>query len=233
MIEVMLITKRYGSKKALDRVSLVMREGIYGLIGENGAGKTTLLHILAGILEPDEGQVIFEGQDIGRYRKQYNHTLGYMPQSCTYYKDFSVEEFLLFMCAMKEIPKASQKERVERVLTQVNLLDERKKKIGALSGGMRQRMGIAQAILNEPRILILDEPTAGLDPYERMCFRELLRELADGKAILLATHITQDIEELADQVIMLHRGKVLACDSIGHFRGENLETVFIEVINGQ
>lgn len=230
MIEVKNCFKVYGKKAALNDVSLSFDKGIYGLLGENGAGKTTLLHILTGIIKPDRGQVLYNGKDIQTIRKEYNHALGYMPQYASYYKNFTVEEFLDFMCAMKKIPRKIQTGRIQTVLERVNLEDACKKKVGALSGGMRQRLGIAQAILNEPEILILDEPTAGLDPYERIQFRALLRELAKDKTILLATHITQDVEELAEWIIVLHQGKVLVCDPVEKYQITNLEEWFVSVI---
>jgi len=226
VLEIKNVSKRYGQKKALDGASLSFEHKIYGLVGENGAGKTTLLHILTGMIRPEEGIVLYQGKEIERIRKIYNRALGYMPQYASYYKDFTVSEFLRFMCAMKKIPRTDQKGRIAEVLRQVNLEESARKKVGALSGGMRQRLGVAQAILNKPEILILDEPTAGLDPYERIQFRTLLKQLAQGRTILLATHITQDVEELADWVVVLHQGRILSCDSIEKYRGENLELIF-------
>lgn len=231
MLELKGITKSYGKKKALDNISLSLSEGIYGLLGENGAGKTTLIHIMAGISEADSGNVFFDGSDIHKNRKAYNAVLGYMPQYASYYGDFTVMEFMKFMAAMKRIPRKYQTDIILDILQKVNLLDVKNKNIKALSGGMRQRLGIGQAILNDPAVLILDEPTAGLDPYERVQFRVLIREISKGKIIIFATHITQDVEQIADRIIMLHNGKEISADRIKLCKEGNLEQVFVSMFH--
>ena len=191
-LELESITKFYGKYPALQNVSAVLTEGVYGLLGPNGAGKTTLINILIGIL-PASGGVI--------------HLIGYMPQYPQFYANFTVQEFLDYMCQVKGV--ANAKESIDAALVFVNLEENRSKRIGALSGGMRQRLGIAQAILNDPKLLVLDEPTAGLDPGERIRFRNLISRLAKGRIILLATHIVSDVEYIAKEILLLRRGTLV------------------------
>lgn len=210
MLEIKNVTKYYGKKCVLNHVNMEFENGIYGLLGVNGAGKTTLINIIIGLLEMSEGQILYDGKNVRKYHKSYRNVLGYMPQYSTFYPNFTAEEFLSYMCVMKGIPKRKQKQRIDEMLEYVNLEKERKKKVGAFSGGMRQRLGIAQAILNDPKILILDEPTAGLDPAERIRFRNFISNLASDRIVILATHIVPDVEYIANHVMILHGGNILA-----------------------
>ena len=211
-LEVSNVTKYYHKKKALDHVSFTLENGIYGLLGVNGAGKSTLINILVTSLEATEGQILYEGKDIRANLTEWLSVLGYMPQTLNFYRNYTVEEFLQYVAALKKIHVGSDR-RIRCLLNYVNLYENRNKKIGALSGGMLRRVGIAQALLNNPKILILDEPTAGLDPKERIRFRNLISGIAADRMILLATHIVEDIEYIADEVLFLHNGMLIAKDS--------------------
>jgi len=203
------ITKFYGKQCALDNFNGVFTEGIYGLLGPNGAGKTTLINIIIGVLEASKGAILLDGSDVKKMGTKYLDKVGYLPQEPTFYKNFRVDEFLKYMCAIKGIPSKHVDSRIEEVLELVNLTDSYKKKVGALSGGMRQRLGIGQAILNRPDILILDEPTAGLDPGERIRFRNIISKLSKDRIVLLATHIVSDVEYIAKEVLILKKGKLV------------------------
>lgn len=203
------ISKQYKGKYALKDFTTELQEGVYGLLGANGAGKTTLINIFVGILGSDSGTVLIDDQDAKTLGKYFLSKIGYMPQYPIFYRDFTVMDFLLYMCALKGIPTEQGKKRVLELLGIVNLLDAKDKKIGALSGGMRQRVGIVQAMLNDPKILILDEPTAGLDPSERIRFRNLISQFAQGRTILLATHIVSDVECIAKEIIILKEGTLI------------------------
>ena len=210
MLEIKNVTVRFGKNTILDHINLKLEPGIYALLGENGAGKTTLIRVLTTLLVPASGSVLYNGTDIQKLGSRFRDKVGYMPQYAFYYPDFSAEEFLKYMCILKHIPKKEQKERIWTLLRSVNLDQEKRKKIGNFSGGMRQRLGIAQTLLNDPEIIILDEPTAGLDPNERIRFRNLISEISKNKIVLLATHIVQDVELTANHVILMHKGKILA-----------------------
>ena len=203
------ICKKYGKQVALNNVSATFHEGIYGLLGPNGAGKTTLISIIIGILNADKGRILLDGQDTIKMGKDYLDLIGFLPQSPLFYKDFTIWEFLDYIAALKDIPKHVRKERIEESLEQVNLTEEWKKKVGALSGGMRQRLGIAQAILNNPKVLVLDEPTAGLDPRERIRFRNIISNLSKDKIILLATHSVSDVEYISVGNVFLKKGQLI------------------------
>lgn len=203
------ISKKYKNKYALKDFTATLQEGVYGLLGANGAGKTTLINIFVGILKSDSGTILINGQDTKTLGKDFLSLIGYMPQYPIFYRDFSVIDFLQYMCALKGIPADKGRERIFELLSMVNLLDAQDKKIGALSGGMRQRVGIVQAMLGDPKILILDEPTAGLDPSERIRFRNLISRLAQGRTILLATHIVPDVECIAREIILLKKGELV------------------------
>ncbi len=187
------ITKSYGEKKALSDVSLTFKEGIYGLLGPNGAGKSTMMKIITANLKPDCGKVYWEGEEILGLGAKFRCLLGYAPQQQGLYDAFSGNRFLAYMAALKDIPKNQIKSETERVLSFVNLTDKAKKPIGSYSGGMKQRILIAQALLGNPKILILDEPTAGLDPKERVRIREKIKEISADKIILISTHVVSDI----------------------------------------
>lgn len=203
------LSKAYKKKKALDNFNLSLSEGVYGLLGPNGAGKTTLINILVGLLKADTGQVLFDGVPTEKMGMQYIEKLGYLPQYPSFYKDFAADEFLLYMCALKGTEKSKRKGYVKELLATVNLHNDAKKKIGAFSGGMRQRLGIAQAIINDPAILILDEPTAGLDPKERMRFRNIISQLGTARIVILATHIVTDIEYISKEIILIKEGRLV------------------------
>ena len=204
------LTKQYGSKPALNKLNITLNNGIYALLGPNGAGKTTLINMLVGILQPTSGEILCDGKSILSCERDYLSQIGYLPQSPSFYKQFSAEDFLSYMCLLKDIPKKQIAAKVNELLESVNLSDVRKKKLGTFSGGMRQRIGIAQALINDPSLLILDEPTAGLDPKERMRFRNILSKLSRDRIIILATHIVSDVEYLADWVILLREGNLVS-----------------------
>ena len=208
-LEFIGLTKSYKKKMALDHVSAVLDSGVYGLLGANGAGKTTLINIFVGILKGDSGKILVDGEDAAKLGKEFLSKIGYMPQYPVFYKDFTVLDFMLYMCALKGISKREGRERTMELLEIVNLADAVGKKIGALSGGMRQRVGIAQAMLGNPEILILDEPTAGLDPQERIRFRNLISRFSQDRIVLLATHIVSDVEFIANEVMLLKEGKLI------------------------
>jgi len=208
-LEFVQLTKSYKRKMALDHVSAVLNSGVYGLLGANGAGKTTLINILVGILKGDGGKILVDGEDAAGLGKEFLSKIGYMPQYPVFYKDFTVMDFMLYMCALKGIPKKEGMGRAKELLRIVNLADAEKKKIGVLSGGMRQRVGIVQAMLGDPEILILDEPTAGLDPQERIRFRNLISRFSQDRIVLLATHIVSDVEFIAGEVMLLKEGKLI------------------------
>lgn len=208
-LEFVQLTKSYKKKMALDHVSAVLNSGVYGLLGANGAGKTTLINIFVGILKGDGGKILVDGEDAMKLGKEFLSKIGYMPQYPVFYRDFTVMDFMLYMCALKGISKKEGMERTKELLKIVNLADAEGKKIGALSGGMRQRVGIAQAMLGNPEILILDEPTAGLDPQERIRFRNLISRFSQDRIVLLATHIVSDVEFIANEVMLLKEGKLI------------------------
>ncbi|HPH97737.1 MAG TPA: ATP-binding cassette domain-containing protein [Anaerolineaceae bacterium] len=200
------ISKHFGSVRALDRVSFAADRGLCGLVGPNGAGKTTFLRILASILQPDEGRVIWNGLDLRFYGELVRRELGYLPQDFGVYPELSARRFLRYMGVLKGLPDRLAAEQTEWALNEVNLVAAAEKPLKTLSGGMRQRVGIAQALLNDPRLLLVDEPTAGLDPEERLRFLGLLATLADRRLILLSTHIIADLEVLVSRLLLLDHG---------------------------
>ncbi len=200
------LTKQYGSKIAVDCVSAILKPGVYGLLGENGAGKTTLMRMICSILEATSGEVLCDGRNVTDMGADYRNLLGYLPQDFGYYPDYTAMEFLRYMSVLKGIPRKKALRRSEELLEVTGLTDVSAKKIKTFSGGMKQRLGIAQALLNHPKVLILDEPTAGLDPKERVRFRNLLADYAGDRIVLLSTHIVSDIEAIADYVFIMKRG---------------------------
>lgn len=201
------LTKHYKNKIAVDRLSLTLREGIYGLLGANGAGKTTLMRMMCGVLKPTSGEINFNGMDV--CEEGYRELLGYLPQNFGYYPEFSAYDFLLYIACLKGLTKPHAKEKAMELLEVVSLSDTAKKKIKTFSGGMKQRLGIAQAMLNNPKILILDEPTAGLDPKERIRFRNLISQLGKDRIVLLSTHIVSDVESIAANILMMKNGQLV------------------------
>ena len=200
------LTKEFGSFRAVDRVSFTMTNGVYGLLGVNGAGKTTLMRMLTTLIKPTDGEILWDGQDVFKMDGQYRKLLGYLPQDFGYYPDFSIYDYLMYIASIKGLRPAAAKERVKELLKQVGLFRARHKKMKNLSGGMKRRAGIAQAMLNDPKILILDEPTAGLDPSERIRFRNLISELSGDRIVLLSTHIVSDIEYIANEILLMKDG---------------------------
>lgn len=201
------LTKHYGNKIAVDNVSAVLKPGVYGLLGANGAGKTTLMRMLCAILEPTSGEVFWDGKDIISMGAEYRNILGYLPQNFGYYPNYTAMEFLMYVSALKGIPRKTARKRAKELLEEVGLSSVADKKVKTFSGGMKQRVGIAQALLNNPEVLILDEPTAGLDPKERVRFRNLLSDYAGDKIVILSTHIVSDIEAIADEVLLMKKGR--------------------------
>ena len=201
------VSKQYQNKIAVDRISLKLQKGVYGLLGANGAGKTTLMRMVCGILKPTSGSISFDNMDVST--EDYRTVLGYLPQDFGYYPEFTGMDFLFYMAAMKGLAKSQAKGRISDLLKLVSLENDGKRKIKTYSGGMKQRLGIAQALLNDPKLLILDEPTAGLDPKERVRFRNLIEELGKTSIVLLSTHIVSDIEHIADTVLMMKNGQLI------------------------
>lgn len=201
------VSKQYKNSIAVDGVSLKLNNGVYGLLGANGAGKTTLMRMICGILKPTSGTISFDGTDVSK--EEYRSVLGYLPQDFGYYPEFFGMDFLLYMAALKGIPKSQARRKANELLQLVSLQDAAKKKIKIYSGGMKQRLGIAQALLNDPKLLVLDEPTAGLDPKERVRFRNLIESRGRNSIVLLSTHIVSDIEHIADDVLMMKSGKLI------------------------
>lgn len=211
------VTKRFGEKTAVEDFTTRLPAGVHGLLGPNGAGKTTLMRLMAGILAPSGGQILLDGQSIQTLAQSYRAKLGYLPQHFGYYPAFTAMDFLLYMAAVKGLPKPYARTEAEELLEKVRLGGEASRKIRTFSGGMKQRLGVAQAMQGKPAIMILDEPTAGLDPKERIFFRNMLADYAKDKLVLLSTHIVADIESIAGNVIVIKKGKLLldgAPDSI-------------------
>ena len=218
------LTKQYENKIAVDRISLQLTNGVYGLLGANGAGKTTFMRMLCGVLKPTSGTINFNGFDVSS--EEYRSELGYLPQDFGYYPEFSGLDFLLYMASLKGLKKAEAKRKAKQLLKLVSLSDVARKKISTYSGGMKQRLGIAQALLNDPKIIILDEPTAGLDPKERVRFRNLIKELGKNSIVLLSTHIVSDIEHIANTVLMMKAGQIIYNGSANEI--VNLEEFYLE-----
>ena len=201
------LTKQYKDKRAVDRVDLRLTEGINGLLGANGAGKTTLMRMLCGILKPTTGSIALDGVDVSS--EDYRAVLGYLPQDFGFYPDFTGLDLLLYLAALKGLSRSHAKRKAKELLELVSLKDAGEKKIKTYSGGMKQRLGIAQALLNDPSLLIVDEPTAGLDPKERVRFRKLIAGLGQDTIVLLSTHIVSDVEKIASHMLMMSEGKII------------------------
>ena len=208
------ISKEFKDKIAVDKFSVTLSSGIYGLLGPNGSGKTTLMRILADVSSASSGDILVNGESKNKLGAEYRDLIGYVPQNIGFYKNFTAEKFLYYVAALKGVDKNIEKSKIDELLKFVNLEQDRKRRIGKFSGGMKQRLGIAQALLNDPKILILDEPTAGLDPNERIRFKNLIAQLSKGKIIILSTHIVSDIEFIANEVLVMKDGKLVEKSSL-------------------
>lgn len=228
-LQLQCLCKRYGDKRAVDQVSVSFAPGVYGLLGANGAGKTTLMRMICGVLKPTSGSIRLDGKTMQELGEQYYTHLGYMPQDFGFYPDFTAREFLVYLAAVKGLDRKTANVRAEELLKLVNLRDVADKKIKSYSGGMKQRLGIAQAELNDPDILILDEPTAGLDPKERVRFRNLISDFARDKIVILSTHIVSDVSYIADFILMMKEGRLFlqgpAAEVTDHIRGKVWEVL--------
>ena len=202
------LTKEFSGTRAVDSVNETLGRGVYGLLGVNGAGKTTLMRMLTTLLQPTSGSITWDGEDIFSMEGRFRNLLGYLPQDFGFYPNFTVGEYLLYIASIKGLRPAVAKQRVKELLSQVGLSKARNKKMKNLSGGMKRRAGIAQAMLNDPKLLILDEPTAGLDPNERIRFRNLISELAEDRVVLLSTHIVSDVEYIAGKIFLMKDGRI-------------------------
>lgn len=223
------VTKQYANKIAVDRLSTTLKPGVIGLLGANGAGKTTLMRMICGILNSTSGNITFktENASLDSSEEMYRDALGYLPQDFGYYPNFKGIDFLMYIAALKGIPKDTAKRKCEELLKIVNLEAAANKKIKTYSGGMKQRLGIAQAVLNDPKILVLDEPTAGLDPKERVRFRKLIAELGRDSIVILSTHIVSDVEQIADRIILMKDGQFIFDGTLEEIRMD-LEEFYLQ-----
>lgn len=229
-LEIKNLVKKYGNKTALNNFTYTFQNGIYGLIGPNGAGKSTLMNILVDGISKTEGEILYEGKEIEKLGEKYRNVIGYVPQQQGIYNNFSAEEFLNYMANLKGLKKRKIQEKIQEVLRCVNLFDVRKQKLGGFSGGMKQRILIAQALLNSPEILILDEPTAGLDPKERIRIRNLIAKISINKIVIISTHIVSDIEFIAGNIIFLYNGELIKKGSPNELLKELRGSVFEKMI---
>jgi len=235
-LQVKKLTKRYGSKVALQDFSYTFTPGIYGILGANGAGKTTLMNLITDNVKRDQGEILFNGTDVLKLGRSFRKRLGYMPQQQGMYHDFSARAFLRYMAQMKQLPRKEAKVQIEQLLELVNLAQDAHKKVGGFSGGMRQRVLLAQALLGAPEVLILDEPTAGLDPKERLRLRQYIADLASDRIVFLTTHIVSDIESIADDVLLMKDGALVQHGSpeelMSRVGGKDLEAVYMAYLGG-
>lgn len=227
-LEIKNLTKTFDGAKALTNVSVTLNPGVYGLLGANGSGKTTLFRLICGVIKADEGKIIYNGEDISLNEEMFRSVLGFLPQDFSYYADFTGLKFMLYIAALKGLRGKLAKQRSLELLDLVGLSEQKGKKIKKYSGGMKQRLGIAQAMINDPQVLILDEPTVGLDPKERVRFRNLISSLSDNKIIILSTHIVSDVESISDEVLVLNKGVIQDRGSVNQLL-KNIENSVWEV----
>lgn len=230
-LELVNLTKSYKGKLALDHFSYRFETGIYGLLGSNGAGKSTLMNIITRNLKCDGGQIFFDGAEAGKLKQTYLSHIGYMPQQQSVYEKLTLQRFMYYMAALKGMTKKQAAEQIPQLLERVRLWEDRGRYMGGFSGGMKQRALIAQALLGDPDLIILDEPTAGLDPLQRMAVREMIRELAENKIVLISTHVIADIEPIAKEILMIRDGKLIKTLSLltDRLEGESLEDMYIRL----
>lgn len=214
-LELIDLTKKYGNFTALDHMTITFTPGIYGILGANGAGKSTMMNLLTDNIKRTEGEILFNGTDILKLGKNFRAVLGYMPQQQGFYEHMTAQTFLYYMAELKGIPKKQAAQEIDSLLEITNLSQVRHKKLGGYSGGMKQRVLLAQALLGDPQVVILDEPTAGLDPKERIRIRNFISSISRNRIILLATHIVSDIESISDQILMMKNGKMEGCGTSG------------------
>lgn len=207
------LSKQFGNKLILDNINLTFHNGIYAILGPNGAGKSTFINIIMGLLPATTGKIEMNGKNIAKNENEFLNLVGYMPQDMKFYKNFSGKDMLEYIGVLKGLSKNVACEKSEILLKMVNLYDERNKKVGKYSGGMKQRLGIAQTLINDPKIMIFDEPTAGLDPRERIRFRNIITNISNDRIVIICTHIVPDIDTISDQIIMLKKGKIGVVDS--------------------
>lgn len=224
------ITKQYANKIAVDRVSCTLNPGVIGLLGANGAGKTTLMRMICGVMKPTSGTIKLGQYDVTD--SGYRNLLGYLPQDFGYYPEFTGMDFMLYIATLKGLDKGTAKRRSRELLERVNLLEASNKKIKTYSGGMKQRLGIAQVMLNNPQLVVLDEPTAGLDPKERVRFRHIIEDIGKNSIVLLSTHIVSDIEKAADRILVIKEGQKVF-DGTEEETGKDLETFYLEIFGGE
>ena len=231
MIEIRNLRKSYGEKVALKGFSYIFEDGVYGMLGANGAGKSTLMNLLTDNIKRDSGEILYDGKEILTMGASYREKVGYMPQQQGFYENFSARMFLFYMAELKGIRKKEAKREIQHILEIVSLSDVADKKINGFSGGMKQRVLLGQALLGNPKVLILDEPTAGLDPKERVNLRKYIHQLAENKIILLATHVVSDVESIAGKILIMKQGELVADDTPEHLidqvGGGNLEDVYM------
>lgn len=234
ILDIKDVHKTYAQKEVLHGITLSFTKGVYGLLGANGAGKSTLMNIITDNLNAESGEVLWNGKSIQQLGSSYRSILGYAPQQNGLYEDFRADMFLDYLAVLKEIPKAQRKEEITRVLHSVHLQHHAKAKLGSFSGGMKQRMMVAQALLGKPELIILDEPTAGLDPKERIRIRQLAQTLGEHAIVLFATHVVSDIEQIAKEIVILKEGNVVAQGSpeeliATYTKNGNLEDVYLQI----